>query len=74
VDGRTEVLSLPTDDCFRREIEHFGAVIRGAAESAIPLEDSARWVAVAEIVDAQVRSSSRPERDEAAASRARVDG
>jgi hypothetical protein len=73
VDGRTEVLSLPTDDCFRREIEHFGAVVRGAAEPAIPLDDSARWLAVAETVDAQVRSSSRPERA-GAAPRARVDG
>ena len=67
VDGRTEVLSLPNDDCFRREIEHFGAVVRGTAEPAIPLSDSARWLAVAETVDAQVSSSDRSERDEAAA-------
>jgi D-xylose 1-dehydrogenase (NADP+, D-xylono-1,5-lactone-forming) len=74
VDGRPEVLSLPSDDCFRREIEHFGAVVRGTARPAIPLSDSARWLAVAEKVDAQVRSSGRPERDEAAAPRARVGG
>jgi predicted dehydrogenase len=66
VDGRVEVLSLPSDDCFRREIEHFGAVVRGTAEPAVPLDDSARWLAVAETVDALVRSSSRLEDDEAA--------
>jgi predicted dehydrogenase len=74
VDGHVEVLSLPSDDCFRREIEHFGAVVRGTAEPTVPLDNSARWLAVAENVDAQVRSSSRPERDEAAAPRARVGG
>jgi D-xylose 1-dehydrogenase (NADP+, D-xylono-1,5-lactone-forming) len=72
VDGHVEVLNLPTDDCFRREIEHFGAVIRGLAKPAVTLGDSARWLAVAEAVDAQVRSSSRTERGEEAVPPARV--
>ena len=72
VDGHVEVLNLPTDDCFRREIEHFGAVIRGLAKPAVTLGDSTRWLAVAEAVDAQVRSSSRTERGEAAVPHARV--
>ena len=40
--------ALPTDHCFRREIEHFGQVVRGHTTPAVPLEDSARWIGVAE--------------------------
>jgi D-xylose 1-dehydrogenase (NADP+, D-xylono-1,5-lactone-forming) len=48
-------IELPPDDCFRREIEHFGDVILGSASPAVPLSDSARWIRVAEVVDRQVR-------------------
>jgi len=48
-------LEVPGDNCFRREIEHFGDVILGSASPAIPLTDSARWLRVAEAVDQQVR-------------------
>jgi D-xylose 1-dehydrogenase (NADP+, D-xylono-1,5-lactone-forming) len=48
-------IELPTDNCFRREIEHFGDVILGSASPAVPLADSARWLRVAEAVDQQVR-------------------
>jgi len=44
---------LAGDDCFRREIEHFTAVVRGEASPAITLRDSARWIAVAQQVERQ---------------------
>jgi hypothetical protein len=50
---------LPTDDCFRLEIEHFGQVILGQATPAVPLEDSARWIRVAEQVANHVISGAR---------------
>jgi predicted dehydrogenase len=50
VDGEVRTISLPTDDCFRREIEHFGRVVLGRATPAVPLSDSARWIGVAEQV------------------------
>ena len=50
VDGDVRTTSLPTDDCFRREIEHFGQVVLGRATPAVPLGDSARWIGVAEQV------------------------
>jgi D-xylose 1-dehydrogenase (NADP+, D-xylono-1,5-lactone-forming) len=50
VDGEVRTTPLPTDDCFRREIEHFGQVVRGHTTPAVPLEDSARWIGVAEQV------------------------
>jgi D-xylose 1-dehydrogenase (NADP+, D-xylono-1,5-lactone-forming) len=43
------------DDCFRREIEHFGDVVLGGVAPAVPLGDSARWLRVAEVVERQVR-------------------
>ncbi len=46
---------VPGDDCFRREIEHFAAVVRGQAHPAITLADSARWITVAEEVQRQLR-------------------
>jgi predicted dehydrogenase len=58
--GETRVVELPTDDCFRREIEHVGHVVRGEASLAIPLSDSARWIAVAEQVEHQIRSPQKP--------------
>jgi D-xylose 1-dehydrogenase (NADP+, D-xylono-1,5-lactone-forming) len=48
-------IEFPGDDCFRREIEHFGDVVLGAASPAVPLGDSARWLRVAQVVDRQVR-------------------
>ena len=48
-------IEFPGDDCFRREIEHFGDVVLGAAAPAVPLGDSARWLRVAEVVERQVR-------------------
>jgi xylose dehydrogenase (NAD/NADP) len=53
--GKVRWIELPTDNCFRREIEHFGDVIHGSASPAVPLTDSARWLRVAEAVDQQVR-------------------
>jgi len=53
--GGMRRVELPTDNCFRREIEHFGDVILGSASPAVPLADSARWLRVAEAVDLQVR-------------------
>ncbi len=58
--GETRVVELPTDDCFRREIEHVGHVVRGEASPAILLSDSARWIAVAEQVERQIRSPQKP--------------
>jgi xylose dehydrogenase (NAD/NADP) len=55
--GGMRRVELPTDNCFRREIEHFGDVILGSAAPAIPLTDSARWLRVAEAVDQQVRGT-----------------
>lgn len=40
---------------LRREIEHFGDVVLGSAAPAVPLADSARWIAVAEEIDQQLR-------------------
>jgi xylose dehydrogenase (NAD/NADP) len=48
-------VELPTDNCFRREIEHFGDVVEGTGSPVVPLTDSARWLRVAEAVDQQVR-------------------
>jgi predicted dehydrogenase len=53
--GGMRRVELPTDNCFRREIEHFGDVILGSTAPAVPLADSARWLRVAEAVDQQVR-------------------
>ena len=53
--GGMRRVELPTDNCFRREIEHFGDVVDGLASPAVPLSDSARWLRVAEAVDQQVR-------------------
>jgi xylose dehydrogenase (NAD/NADP) len=39
---------LPTDDCFRREIEHLGDVVNHATTIAVPLSGSARWLRAAE--------------------------
>jgi predicted dehydrogenase len=47
-------LEIPGDDCFRREIEHVAAVVRGQTTAAITLQDSARWIAVAEEVQRQL--------------------
>jgi D-xylose 1-dehydrogenase (NADP+, D-xylono-1,5-lactone-forming) len=57
VNGEARRVELPTDDCFRREIEHFGEVIRGETPPAVPLAESARWIRVAEEVDRQVREA-----------------
>jgi xylose dehydrogenase (NAD/NADP) len=49
---------LPTDDCFRREIEHLGDVVNQATAIAVPLSGSARWLRVAEEIRRQaIRSS-----------------
>jgi predicted dehydrogenase len=53
-DGARRV-EFPGDDCFRREIEHFGDVVLGSATPAVPLGDSARWIGVAEEIDRQLR-------------------
>jgi D-xylose 1-dehydrogenase (NADP+, D-xylono-1,5-lactone-forming) len=53
-DGARRV-EFPGDDCFRREIEHFGDVVLGSAAPAVPLGDSARWIVVAEEIDRQLR-------------------
>jgi D-xylose 1-dehydrogenase (NADP+, D-xylono-1,5-lactone-forming) len=50
VNGNVRTQSLPPDDCFRREIEHFGEVVHGRTTPAVPLGDSARWIGVAEHV------------------------
>ena len=50
-----ERIEFPGDDCFRREIEHFGDVVAGSAAPAVPLADSARWIGVAEEIDRQLR-------------------
>jgi D-xylose 1-dehydrogenase (NADP+, D-xylono-1,5-lactone-forming) len=57
VNGQVRTLSLPTDDCFRREIEHFGWVISGATSAAVPLSDSARWISIAETVAQRIRAA-----------------
>jgi len=54
VDGEVRTTLLPTDDCFRREIEHFGQVVRGHTTPAVALEDSARWIGVAEQVAKEI--------------------
>jgi xylose dehydrogenase (NAD/NADP) len=59
VDGEVRAIQLPTDDCFRLEIEHFGQVILGQATPAVPLEDSARWIGVAEQVANHVTGGAR---------------
>jgi D-xylose 1-dehydrogenase (NADP+, D-xylono-1,5-lactone-forming) len=41
-------LTVPVENCFRREIEHFGAVVRGESPPALTLDDTRRWLAVAE--------------------------
>ncbi len=41
-------IRLPTDDCFRREIEHLGEVVNQGTTIAIPLSGSARWLRVAD--------------------------
>jgi predicted dehydrogenase len=55
--GGVRRVELPTDNCFRREIEHFGDVVLGSASPAVPLTDSARWLRVAEAVDQQLRGT-----------------
>jgi D-xylose 1-dehydrogenase (NADP+, D-xylono-1,5-lactone-forming) len=50
-----ERVEFPGDDCFRREIEHFGEVVLDSAAPAVPLADSARWIAAAEEIDRQLR-------------------
>jgi predicted dehydrogenase len=57
IDGEARSVELPTDDCFRREIEHFGEVIRGEASPVMPLSESVRWIRLAEEVDRQVRAT-----------------
>jgi D-xylose 1-dehydrogenase (NADP+, D-xylono-1,5-lactone-forming) len=71
VDGDVRTISLPTDDCFRREIEHFGQVVLGRATPAVPLGDSARWIGVAEQVGKYILGaiSGQPSTDVHAASR-----
>jgi xylose dehydrogenase (NAD/NADP) len=59
VDGKARTIGLPADDCFGREIEHFGDVIHGTASAAIPLSDSARWIRLATTIDDQVRAATR---------------
>jgi D-xylose 1-dehydrogenase (NADP+, D-xylono-1,5-lactone-forming) len=41
-------VDLPGADCFLREIEHFAAAASGEVPSAITIEDSARWIGLAE--------------------------
>jgi len=48
--GGAEEIELPASDCFRLEIEHFDRVVHAYTAPAIPLEDSARWLRVAEDV------------------------
>jgi D-xylose 1-dehydrogenase (NADP+, D-xylono-1,5-lactone-forming) len=48
---------LPSDDCFRREIEHVGDVVHHATTIAVPLSGSARWLRVAEEVQRQAIQS-----------------
>lgn len=43
-------LTLPRADCFRREIEHFGAVVRGELAPEVSLADSRAWLSLAERV------------------------
>ena len=57
VDGVVTPVSVGGDDCFRREIEHFGEVASGAVTSSVPLAGSCSWIDVAETIDAQLRTS-----------------
>jgi xylose dehydrogenase (NAD/NADP) len=50
-------IRLPTDDCFRREIEHLGDVVNHATTIAVPLSGSARWLRVAEEIQRQAIQS-----------------
>jgi xylose dehydrogenase (NAD/NADP) len=51
-------IKLPSDDCFRREIEHLGDVVNHATTIAVSLSGSARWLRVAEEIRRQaIRSS-----------------
>jgi len=49
---------LPTDDCFRREIEHLSDVAKQGTTIAVPLSGSARWLRVAEEIRRQATRSS----------------
>jgi xylose dehydrogenase (NAD/NADP) len=59
VDGEVRDIQLPTADCFRLEIEHFGQVVLRQATPTVPLEDSARWIGLAEQVANHVISGTR---------------
>ena len=48
---------LPTDDCFRREIEHLSDVAKQGTTIAVPLSGSARWLRVAEEIRRQATRS-----------------
>jgi xylose dehydrogenase (NAD/NADP) len=52
--GESQRTDLPTDNCFRRQIEHLGEVIRGHTVQAISLADSIRWLRVADRVREQL--------------------
>ena len=52
--GESRRIELPTDNCFRRQIEHVGDLIRGQSTQAIPLADSIRWLRVADRVADQL--------------------
>jgi D-xylose 1-dehydrogenase (NADP+, D-xylono-1,5-lactone-forming) len=49
---------LPTDDCFRREIEHLSDAVTQGTPIAVPLSGSARWLRVAEEIRRQATHSS----------------
>jgi xylose dehydrogenase (NAD/NADP) len=52
--GESRQIELPADNCFRRQIEHVGDLIRGHDTQAIPLADSIRWLRVADRVREQL--------------------
>jgi xylose dehydrogenase (NAD/NADP) len=52
--GDSRRIELPADNCFRRQIEHVGDLIRGHGTQAIPLADSIRWLRVADRVREQL--------------------
>ncbi|MFL6145116.1 MAG: Gfo/Idh/MocA family protein [Labedaea sp.] len=57
--SKTPVIAVG-DDCFRREIEHFGDVVRGRTTSAVPLTESERWIRLAERIDRCLLETAQP--------------
>jgi D-xylose 1-dehydrogenase (NADP+, D-xylono-1,5-lactone-forming) len=54
---RSSEWCVPEVNCFRREIEHFGAVARGEAAPAMDLDDTRLWLRQAERIRAELYPS-----------------